>query len=1443
MASLTPSDQEQQVPTLDASIIPPLDEQDVAVDEGNVIPIDDQESVHPDAITKLENFYPTHVQTNISLILELEDPLRSIYHPHLIAQQSKLETSGYQYTIGTLSVVFPQHETPDVLPASNSVIKSNTVLVDGRHRFHGLKNLARRNNEWKKRTQSLIVTLWTHKSGEPITRLDALSLGALLNELSTSVKAMSFHDRLFASVSVCRSIQTKTEEPPTAGQVTDALEKGHQLGPLKRRQLYRHAQVALKIYQTQSFYNCVMATAKASTKVSLIHITCDALLNVENPVIFQVCMDVLLKRLENQPPGRFDAIRTLFYQRIIEVAKRLERTAIAADITLSDLLDQQVTMSGKLVSFRTVLVSRYRTFATTEKDTYRSHISRVRYISKMADSLPILSTTPPPPAANITKEAITTTRGGTDTNENKDKDDDDEINIDTEIDNENDNIIINADNENGNNNNGKELQTTPKSKQIDNMSSDIESGHSQVKQVNESDSQRNTDQSMTGEDEPVKMRKKLPFMSTSLKRTITPKQKVQSAQKESGNDHDDHIIHEKYNDDEQHVEYDIDNGFNGDSGGKTNNENDKDAMASAGDVGALAEQGPSPLCSRIKRSSFKSRVKETGEESLRKHEILCDNEKIGRDKNKNEDAQEDRNNYNEKDDDTNDGDDEDDKVQEVEFKKLGTRFSARLRGTQNAQNRQLPGIVKKPVSETNNIMSESEFSDVNDVMIVDNVATNVEAMDDRNPNSGHCENGNHGTGGNQAEVDKQTSERKKKKKKIRMPNAIVDHGVVASNLKKQNVTVSKLRNVISKSRQKHSLDVGKKKALNMLRSLKENELTDVMTRLKYDIIPHQAMPNEAEDENIQQCGDYKFDDNAPPFLLDCSQDNSSIAKPTNLDSITIPYKPRALWPNELPECLSNPHIFLQYIHIPLEHRAHYTLQDFNLLCDNHLAVSILATASHLRTTRSVNTVLKTHHRAQCNNHPGKPYQGNYVDSSIIAGKLNTLPAYEYFAERRTELLLQGYTTLVGLADDKHDDIMNVKFPGGQGWHSKLREYYKKNFEVYETERRHYEQVETGTSATNYVPNDAYFDWLAMGYECNETNEGVYSQKATRFISTKAGVMESIEKCFETKWVVEQRAMLDVRVGQCLAALNIHPNFKTHGYMHMMKTGGRWVRHGSNCTREQFHTALPRGTRRDIIENKHHNPGYFVIVTGESDSALWVVPFSHRQVSACSTPIVPLLSKALRAVKIIIPPWSIFIGRGDLFHAAPAFGDVANDNGQLRYYVYILPENIHIPESIYMLRGFNPSTEENEDIDCSDDLIMNCEGENTDSDDDIQVIDDDDLIMNSGGEDTDSDDDNLVIDGKSRSRGADIKKIEKSERASNGNDDENENVSGTRDSRDKGKSGNSHRVRTPPPPRPGGLARLSCRCDRKMRLSTTPPRFSLNEKDCEDANAPATLGEF
>lgn len=244
------------------------------------------------------------------------------------------------------------------------------------------------------------------------------------------------------------------------------------------------------------------------------------------------------------------------------------------------------------------------------------------------------------------------------------------------------------------------------------------------------------------------------------------------------------------------------------------------------------------------------------------------------------------------------------------------------------------------------------------------------------------------------------------------------------------------------------------------------------------------------------------------------------------------------------------------------------------------------------------------------------------------------------------------------------------------------------------------------------------DWNAI-FNFNPSHDRKAStRKIGRYATTIHGMTVSIEQSENRVWAVRSRALVDVRVGQIAAGLKIVGGSNTYNKnisVHMPRTGGRWLYTTKNCERQRLHTDFKGLSREETISGTG-NPGYFVLCSASEEVPLWVCEYSHRLIAASSERDVCNLSRGTRVVMIKIPPLSIFVGRGDLYHAGASYDDSPSQSGLMRYHMYLAPDDYRLSDAVNYHPHFNPrfkkygshqSDEENDgDEFCIHDLEIN-----------------------------------------------------------------------------------------------------------------------------------------
>jgi len=212
------------------------------------------------------------------------------------------------------------------------------------------------------------------------------------------------------------------------------------------------------------------------------------------------------------------------------------------------------------------------------------------------------------------------------------------------------------------------------------------------------------------------------------------------------------------------------------------------------------------------------------------------------------------------------------------------------------------------------------------------------------------------------------------------------------------------------------------------------------------------------------------------------------------------------------------------------------------------------------------------------------------------------------------------------------------------------------------------------------------------YNAGARDEADRRKGIGRFTTTLQGIAHDPEKNNKV-WVAQRRALLDVRIASILAYCDTtKTGFGLDAY-YIPDTGGRFLYTGKGCPRQSLHTDFAAYRDNGSPDEATAANGFFALVTGKDASALHVVDYSHTYLKAYDSEL-PYLSKAVHAKLVTIPPFSVFIGRGDLFHAGPSEEDVREcKNGSLRYHLYFAPKGDSLPDAVHNVKDFRPPFED------------------------------------------------------------------------------------------------------------------------------------------------------
>lgn len=181
-------------------------------------------------------------------------------------------------------------------------------------------------------------------------------------------------------------------------------------------------------------------------------------------------------------------------------------------------------------------------------------------------------------------------------------------------------------------------------------------------------------------------------------------------------------------------------------------------------------------------------------------------------------------------------------------------------------------------------------------------------------------------------------------------------------------------------------------------------------------------------------------------------------------------------------------------------------------------------------------------------------------------------------------------------------------------------------------------------------------------EDDRANAGGHS----RFTSLPTLLFDITEHGEGTVKFAERRAALDVWIGIVSSLLDMDRRGKDRSWL--PKTGGRFLLSGKGVTDQCGHNDFP--------VRESGSPGYFFLVTGPAKASLHVCPGSHLYVRYHKSRR-ELLRKSLQMEEVAIPPFSMFIGHGQVQHAGVGW----RGSPSLRYHTYISPEGSVLPDAI------------------------------------------------------------------------------------------------------------------------------------------------------------------
>lgn len=140
-------------------------------------------------------------------------------------------------------------------------------------------------------------------------------------------------------------------------------------------------------------------------------------------------------------------------------------------------------------------------------------------------------------------------------------------------------------------------------------------------------------------------------------------------------------------------------------------------------------------------------------------------------------------------------------------------------------------------------------------------------------------------------------------------------------------------------------------------------------------------------------------------------------------------------------------------------------------------------------------------------------------------------------------------------------------------------------------------------------------------------------------------------------------------------------------LHIPSSGGRFILTAKHSLRQRPHCDFPQPTPSFKEGTPDSQPSYFMMVSGEDGFPLYVWKGSHREINHSPESALSLSSMNIPS-SVWVPPYSVFIGRGDLHHAGAGWSDwVSQEKSRrykfsVRYHVYLKRDNHYLGNHVF-----------------------------------------------------------------------------------------------------------------------------------------------------------------
>lgn len=193
--------------------------------------------------------------------------------------------------------------------------------------------------------------------------------------------------------------------------------------------------------------------------------------------------------------------------------------------------------------------------------------------------------------------------------------------------------------------------------------------------------------------------------------------------------------------------------------------------------------------------------------------------------------------------------------------------------------------------------------------------------------------------------------------------------------------------------------------------------------------------------------------------------------------------------------------------------------------------------------------------------------------------------------------------------------------------------------------------------------EAFWELIADKPEESANIEALKKKGSGRRQTSRYAMMELMETSEDMVW--KQRAKLDVYIALLARTLELGKRSNGGWDLQIPATGGRELASDPRTLDQALHCDFsPILNARGIPTEQ---PGYFAMISGDAGFFIWIVDHSQYLEQQKTS-----RADGIEARKVFIKPFSIFIARGDVYHAGAAYDERTNANGTLRYHILLSP---------------------------------------------------------------------------------------------------------------------------------------------------------------------------